>query len=91
MERSLQVLRKIGVDIGEKRVLFKLLTKNRTEAKGFLSRHRMKLDKPIVCVNFSRRVEEGRYWKYENHVALIKRLLSDGLQVIATCGPEKGR
>ncbi len=90
VERCLHMLGQIGVDINEKRVLFKLLTKSRKEAKRFLFEHGIATDRPIVCVNFSRRVEEGRYWKYENHVTLIEHFLSHGLQVIATCGPEEG-
>lgn len=90
VERCLHMLRQIGVVIDEKRLLFKLLTKNRKEARRFFFKHGIAIDRPIVCVNFSRRVEEGRYWKYENHVALIKCFLSDGLQVIATCGPGEG-
>ena len=90
VERSLNLLRRIGVDIGEKRLVFKLFEENKKEAMDFLSKHNMKRDRSIVGVNFSRRVEEGRDWKYENHVALIKRFKSNGLQVVASCGPEEG-
>jgi len=89
VDRSLDVLRHIGVDIEEKHLFLKLLTTNTKKAKGFFSKHHINSDKPVVCVNFNRRMEEGRYWNYQHYVALIKRLLSEGVQTIVTCGPEE--
>jgi len=91
VERSLHVLRKIGVDIEKKRLFLRLMAENRKQALDFFSKHHIQRKKPVVCVNFSRRLEEGRYWSYENYVALIKRFLSEDIQTIASCDPGEAR
>nr|HID59382.1 lipopolysaccharide heptosyltransferase family protein [Desulfobacterales bacterium] len=89
IERSLHILRRMGVDIDEKRLFLKLLTKNVKKANNFFSKYGISIDSKIVCVNFSRRIEEGRYWNYENYVAVLKRLQKHKIQAIATCSPDE--
>lgn len=88
VERSLHILRRIGVDIEEKRLFLRLLTKNRNKAKEFFSRHGLRGDKPVICINFSRRMEENRYWKVENYVGLIRKLKKLNIQTIVTSVPK---
>lgn len=87
VERSLYVLRRIGVDIDEKRLILKLFDDNVKKIEKFLSKSGISRQKPVVCLNFSRRLEEGRYWADQNYLKVIESLVPEGLQIIVTTAP----
>lgn len=87
VERSLHVLRRVGVDIPHKRLHMAILSENVREVDTFFSKQAIPADAPLICIGFSRRMEEGRYWDHDNYLRLMDRLASEGLSVIATCSP----
>ena len=88
VERSLHVLRSIGVSIDDKKLIFKLFDNNISKSVFFLEKFGVISQKPIVCLNYCRRLEELRYWEDQNYLNLIESLLAEGLQVIMTTGPD---
>jgi len=87
VERSLHVLRRIGVDIDEKRLILRFFDDNVEKAQKFLSKSGIFHQKPLVCLNYSRRLEEGRYWEDQNYLKVIESLVAEGLQIIVTTVP----
>lgn len=91
VERSLHVLRRIGVDIDEKRLMLKLFNDNLIQADRFLSKNGIFNQKPVICLNFNRRLEEGRYWEDENYLKVIESLVAEGRQVIVITAPHEAQ
>ncbi|MFH1075976.1 MAG: glycosyltransferase family 9 protein [Pseudomonadota bacterium] len=87
VERSLQVLNRIGVDIPRKRLALAVSEEMIEDAARFLGQRGIDLSKPIICVNISSRREENRYWESERYRQLIELSLLAGMQVIVTTGP----
>lgn len=91
VERSLHVLRRIGVDIDEKKLILTLCDDNYAKADEFLSKFRILGGEPLVCINFSRRLEERRYWKDSNYLKVVELLSEKGLRTVFTTGPAEVR
>jgi len=84
VERSLNIVRTIGVDTDEKDLFFPVSEGDRGRGKAFLESQGL-LKRPLVAVNFNARMEEDRWWPTENYFELLSRLSArDDIGIIFT-------
>jgi ADP-heptose:LPS heptosyltransferase len=74
VERSLNVVRKIGVDIAEKRLMLVVPGDLLNVADEFVASHDLKGKNKLVCVHVTSRPEHGRVWPVDSYVRLIDGL-----------------
>jgi ADP-heptose:LPS heptosyltransferase len=86
VERTLDVVRAIGVDSQRKRLTFVVPEADRAAVDAFLVEH-AEADKPLVGLNTFSRIPESR-WPPERFAELADRLVERyGVQVLFTCPP----
>lgn len=73
--RSLNILRKIKVDIEKKDIFFFVPEEEKKKVREFLERNKLKKEKKLVCLHISGRVGEGRWWDPVNYISLSDSLV----------------
>ncbi|MBI5199206.1 MAG: glycosyltransferase family 9 protein [Nitrospirae bacterium] len=76
--RSLDILRKINVDIEKKDIFFFVPEEEKKRVREFLERNNLKKGKRLVCLHISGRIEEGRWWDPVNYISLSDSLMERG-------------
>ncbi len=74
VERSLNVLRTIGVDIEDKRLNLYIPAEELKEADAFIEAYKLKRKKALICLHLTSRPEHDRFWPVEHYVELIDAL-----------------
>lgn len=89
VERSLHVLRRIGVNgtQKQKRLTITIPPEKIKEAGLFLAGHNLDRRKPIVCVNVVSGMEEQQHWNLANYTLLIEKLAANKVQTVVTSNP----
>lgn len=75
VERAMNVVRRIGVDVEDKRLNLFVSEEDREAAARFIREHGLKQDKKLVCLHLTARPEEDRWWLPENYVKLARHLM----------------
>ncbi|MEE8574326.1 MAG: hypothetical protein V3T30_02845, partial [Thermodesulfobacteriota bacterium] len=72
VERSLNVVRRIGVDIDDKRLTLHIPDEELLAADKFIKEHGLKKNgKKLVCLHLTARAEHGREWPVDSYVKVI--------------------
>lgn len=78
VERALNVVRRMGVDIDQKRLALQVPESSRSEAEAFIRDKGLKKGKQLVCLHLTRRMEENRWWSPDNYVKVARHLVDRG-------------
>ncbi len=73
--RSLNVLKKINVDIGKKELFFFVPEEEKEKVGEFIRRNGLKNGKKLICLHISGRIQEGRWWDPGNYISLTNSLM----------------
>jgi len=90
VERCLDFLKPLGVQANDLRLLFPVSREAEKKAEKFLQEQGLYGHHPLVGVHLTSRMEDGRFWKDENYVRLLKTLFDrEDLKVLLSFGPDK--
>lgn len=83
VEKSLNVVRRVGVDIEEKRLTLDLPEDRLKEADDFIEAEGLKRGRALVCLHVTSRPEHDRFWPVEHYVELIDLVAArDGVDLV---------